>query len=127
MELNEFVARFAEEFDETPAEQFKGTLIEKTFTADDLANYDHYVLTGKNFYWAAEPGTIPANRCWIQLAKDAGAPAQLAIVFEGGTTGINNVERGALNVEGCYTLDGRRVANPTSGLYIINGKKVILK
>ena len=111
----------------TPAEQFQGTLTQKTFTAEDLANYDHYVLTGKNFYWAAEPGTIPANRCWIQLAKDAGAPAQLAIVFEGGTTGINNVERGALNVEGCYTLDGRRVANPTSGLYIINGKKVILK
>ena len=111
----------------TPAEEFQGTLTAKTFTADDLANYDHYVLSGKNFYWAAEPGTIPANRCWIQLAKDSGAPAQLAIVFEGGTTGINNVERGALNVEGCYTLDGRRVANPTSGLYIINGKKVILK
>lgn len=111
----------------TPAAEFQGTLEAKTFTADDLANYDHYVLTGKNFYWAAEPGTIPANRCWIQLAKDSGAPAQLAIVFEGGTTGINNVERGALNVEGCYTLDGRRVANPTSGLYIINGKKVVIK
>ena len=111
----------------TPAEEFQGTLTAKTFTADDLANYDHYVLSGKNFYWAAEPGTIPANRCWIQLAKDSGAPAQLAIVFEGGTTGINNVERGALNVEGCYTLDGRRVANPTSGLYIINGKKVVIK
>ena len=111
----------------TPAEEFQGTLTAKTFTADDLANYDHYVLSGKNFYWAAEPGTIPANRCWIQLAKDSGAPAQLAIVFEGGTTGINNVERGALNVEGCYTLDCRRVANPTSGLYIINGKKVVIK
>lgn len=111
----------------TPAEEFQGTLTAKTFTADDLANYDHYVLTGKNFYWAAEPGTIPANRCWIQLAKDSGAPAQLAIVFEGGTTGINNVERGALNVEGCYTLDGRRVANPTSGLYIMNGRKFVVK
>ena len=111
----------------TPAEEFQGTLTAKTFTADDLANYDHYVLSGKNFYWAAEPGTIPANRCWIQLAKDSGAPAQLAIVFEGGTTGINNVERGALNVEGCYTLDGRRVANPTKGLYIMNGRKFVVK
>ncbi len=48
--------------------------------------------------------------------------------FDGtGTTGINSVERGALSVEGCYTLDGRRVAQPTKGLYIVNGKKVLVK
>ena len=111
----------------TPAAEFQGTLDAKTFTTEDLANYDHYVLTGKNFYWAAEPGTIPANRCWIQLAKDAGAPAQLAIVFEGGTTGINATLSDKLNDNVIYDLSGRRVANPTSGLYIINGKKVILK
>lgn len=111
----------------TPAEQFQGTLEAKTFTADDLANYDHYVLTGKNFYWAAEPGTIPANRCWIQLAKDAGAPAQLAIVFEGGTTGINATLSDMLNDNVIYDLSGRRVANPTKGLYIMNGRKFVVK
>lgn len=111
----------------TPAEEFQGTLTAKTFTADDLANYDHYVLTGKNFYWAAEPGTIPANRCWIQLAKDAGAPAQLAIVFEGGTTGINATLSDMLNDNVIYDLSGRRVANPTKGLYIMNGRKFVVK
>ena len=111
----------------TPAAEFQGTLEAKTFTADDLANYDHYVLTGKNFYWAAEPGTIPANRCWIQLAKDAGAPAQLAIVFEGGTTGINATLSDMLNDNVIYDLSGRRVANPTKGLYIMNGRKFVVK
>ena len=111
----------------TPAAEFQGTLTAKTFTADDLANYDHYVLTGKNFYWAAEPGTIPANRCWIQLAKDAGAPAQLAIVFEGGTTGINATLSDMLNDNVIYDLSGRRVANPTKGLYIMNGRKFVVK
>jgi hypothetical protein len=26
-----------------------------------------------------------------------------------------------------YTLDGRRVTNPTKGIYVVNGKKVVLK
>jgi len=26
-----------------------------------------------------------------------------------------------------YTLDGRRVENPTNGIYIVNGKKVAIK
>jgi hypothetical protein len=26
-----------------------------------------------------------------------------------------------------YTLDGRRVENPTKGIYIMNGKKVVIK
>ena len=50
--------------------------------------------------------------------------------FDGeGTTGIStlNVERGTLNDNSYYMLDGRRVAQPTKGLYIVNGKKVIIK
>ena len=45
------------------------------------------------------------------------------------TTGIEtlNVERGTLNDNSYYMLDGRRVAQPTKGLYIVNGKKVVIK
>ena len=44
------------------------------------------------------------------------------------TTDINtlNVERETLNGE-VYDLQGRRVAQPTKGLYIVNGKKVVIK
>lgn len=31
------------------------------------------------------------------------------------------------NVETIYDLQGRKVANPTKGIYIINGKKVLIK
>lgn len=74
---------------------------------------------------SADDRVLPAHKAFLKVAQGGGAPFY---GFGGeGTTGINNVERGALNVEGCYTLDGRRVENPTKGLYIINGKKVVIK
>ena len=46
-----------------------------------------------------------------------------------GTTDIStlNVERGTLNDNSIYTLSGQRVAKATKGIYIINGKKVVIK
>ncbi len=87
-----------------------------------------YVLANKSngvgFYKWAGDGSLSAGKIYLQ-ATSTSAPF---LGFDGeGTTGINSVERGALSVEGCYTLDGRRVAQPTKGLYIVNGKKVIIK
>jgi len=45
----------------------------------------------------------------------------------GETTGIANVNRENVSDNQYYMLDGRRVAQPTKGLYIVNGKKVIIK
>ena len=46
----------------------------------------------------------------------------------GETTGINAVNGSELKVNGeYYNLNGQRVANPTKGLYIVNGKKVVIK
>ncbi len=43
-------------------------------------------------------------------------------------TGIESLSPALSKGEGaCYTLDGRRVQQPAKGLYIINGKKVVLK
>lgn len=45
-----------------------------------------------------------------------------------GTTGIKSLSPALSQGEGaCFTLSGRRVSQPTKGLYIINGKKVIIK
>ena len=69
--------------------------------------------------------TIAAHKAFLAVSGESQAPF---FGFGGNdTTGINSVERGALNIEGCYTLDGRRVEQPTKGLYIINGKKVLVK
>ena len=64
----------------------------------------------------------------VYLPADAVATAPSFIGIDENTTGVNtlNVERGTLNGE-VYNLNGQRVAQPTKGLYIVNGKKVIVK
>ncbi len=69
--------------------------------------------------------TVAANRCY--LTAD-GAPARLSIVYDDEATGIETMNKvqDTMNNE-VYDLQGRRVSQPTKGLYIVNGKKVILK
>ncbi|MBR0490118.1 MAG: fibronectin type III domain-containing protein [Prevotella sp.] len=53
-----------------------------------------------------------------------------AIFIDGETTKIGSINaNGEINVEDgvVYNLAGQRVQNPTKGIYIINGKKVVLK
>ena len=113
----------------TVAPEFKGTLVEKTFTDEDVTDADYYTLHGSNFVWTPDAGVLGANKCWIELPKSGDAPApSLAIVGGEGTTGINSLTPALSEGEGVYyDLSGRRVAQPTKGLYIINGKKVVLK
>ena len=47
-------------------------------------------------------------------------------VFADATTGIQNVENTIVDNK-YYDLQGRVVENPSNGLYIINGKKVVIK
>ena len=70
--------------------------------------------------------TVAKDKAYLKVeAKDG---ARLAIVFDGETTGINEaVVNGAQQAVGTYNLNGQRVAQPTKGLYIVNGKKVIIK
>ena len=42
-------------------------------------------------------------------------------------TGITEVEGENAEVKGIFDLSGRRVENPTTGIYIVNGKKVLVK
>lgn len=69
-------------------------------------------------------GTIPAGKAYLPATTSA---PSLSLDF-GETTGINDVKREAItNNDEYYNLAGQRVAQPTKGLYIVNGKKVIVK
>lgn len=70
---------------------------------------------------------VGANRAY--LTAD-GAGARLSIVYGEEATGIesmNGNENVNENVNAVYDIQGRRVAHPTRGLYIVNGKKVMVK
>ena len=48
-------------------------------------------------------------------------------IVEGEPTDIINVNRETITNNRYYTLDGREVEHPTKGIYILNGKKVVVK
>ena len=75
------------------------------------------------FYKAADDkAELAAHKAYLDIS---GASAREFLGFDfGEATGINNLTP-ALNDGAIYDLQGRRVAQPTKGLYIINGKKVI--
>lgn len=82
-----------------------------------------YILKDGVFH-PASAGTLAAGKAYLAIA--ASAPV-LNLDF-GGTTGIDEVRGKMEEVRGeYYNLAGQRVAQPTKGLYIVNGKKVILK
>ena len=94
----------------------------------------NYVLSVKSekvvFAWiGGTAATVKAGQAYLTLEngpKPTGNAPWLSLEGDDDTTGIQNIER-TINDNQYYTLDGRRVAEPTKGLYIVNGKKVVIK
>ena len=83
------------------------------------------------------PGaTVPAYRAYITCPKTLGAK-QLSVVLDGETTGIGDVTNEATDGKNgpVYDLQGRRVADRLddarhqlpAGVYIVGGRKVVVK
>lgn len=73
--------------------------------------------------------TIAAHKAYINLSGLSTTElSTLRIRFDGETTGINEVPTTTTEGidNGIYDLSGRRVSQPTHGIYIKGGKKVIL-
>ena len=91
-----------------------------------------YVLSGNKLYYTTGAEVkVGANKAYIDKSKIAnkGGEAKAFIDFdELEATGIDAVDT-AKTLKGgkFYDLSGREVANPTRGLYIVNGKKVLIK
>ena len=74
-----------------------------------------------------EAGSVAAYNAYINAANNANA---LRIVIgdnEEIATGLLNVETGEVDIDQVYDLQGRRVNNAQKGIYIQNGKKVVIK
>ena len=67
-----------------------------------------------------------ANKAYLPASVANGA-ASYSFRFGDGTTGIGEVKGESGNVKVIYDLTGRRVDNPSNGIYIINGVKVLVK
>ena len=97
----------------------------ETLTADGSSIYvlynDEFVKTTK--------GNIKPFRCYLELgAEVVAAEGRLSIVEDNDVTALKlvNSEERIVNSE-VYDLQGRKVNQPAKGLYILNGKKVVIK
>lgn len=97
----------------------------------------NYILqrSGSDYAFNKANGAmLAANRAYLQTTYDVtAAGARLALVFDDDTTtGISDASRVDKEGKGSgfeiYNLKGQRVENPVKGqLYIVNGKKVVMK
>lgn len=105
-------------------------------SSDGSAPAGSYVFARQNgavgfFKVSSGISTGLADKAYLELPSSNPAPS-LDIEFDDGeTTGIYMIEAGDFEeISGngqMYDLQGRRVAEPSKGIYIVNGKKVIIK
>ena len=89
------------------------------------ANTTYYYIASDEFHEATS-GTLQSGKAYLAIAT--GAARTLSIEFNDDLTGISEIrgEKEGLNGD-FFDLQGRKVAQPTKGLYIVNGKKVVIK
>lgn len=124
----------ATEFEKAKREGFQNYILTtKYFHLDENENQSGGVIDGNQqcFYkWVK--GNAKSNFAYLQLQNPSNAAAKTVIYLDwfGDTTGIHGMTAPSQVTSGktYYTLDGRKVTSPTQkGIYIINGKKIIIK
>jgi hypothetical protein len=99
--------------------------IDGEYTNFILANGSH----GINFYTLSEAGNIAGGKAYLHIPTSELPSNARSFKFDFGEdiSGINsNLNMPSVDAA-FYDLQGRKVNQPSKGLYIVNGKKVILK
>ncbi len=123
-----------------------GTFVELDFDKGAAFTHDgtEYLLqnheegdvagSGVGFYPikdASTGATLDAYHCYLTVTAedtdDGTTPAMLSLGFTGEETGIVAVEGTEVANDAIYDLSGRKVSKAAKGLYIMNGKKVLVK
>ena len=119
----EYTLKVAEVMPAAAVNAFEGTLVEKMEGAGIFVLMDG--ANGVGFYkTTAESFTVGANTAYLPaLASEA-----RFIAIDGEATGIVAVGRDSMHQDNeFYNLQGQRMAKAQKGLYIVNGKKVMMK
>ena len=104
-------------------------------TATEFTNYILVKDETLGIVFAPTNGTgkVGQNKAYLHLTSSevsALTPASargLTLDFDSETTGIQNYRHGTTSSNRFFNMQGREVAHPNKGMYIIDGKKVIVK
>ena len=115
----------------------RASVTEQTTTgADDTKEYKYYMLSynkdneNLGFYWGENDGaafTSKAGRAYLAVEKTNEVAAVKGFSLSDMETGISQVCGSAANNGVIYDLQGRRVERAVRCLYMMNGRKVIVK
>lgn len=95
--------------------------------AKALTAGEGYILgngTEGTAFYPCQAGSLPINKAYL---LGNGGESAIAMNFGNAVTGINTIAAPASAKAPIFDLSGRRVVKATKGLYIQNGKKVIVK
>ena len=105
----------------------KGVIYNTTIGQTDGGN-TNFVLSDGTFKKVNPIGnTIPAGKAYLQLPTSTSSARDISFSFDDEPTGINKVQGVEQKDDSYYNLQGQRVSQPMKGLYIIKGKKVVVK
>ena len=115
-----------------PAPAEGGVFIAETgYKYYKLAYNDYTAKTGLGFYWGAENGgafSVKAGTAYLAVPTTEGNGAKAFTLDDGVVTGISSVNVESNRTKTIYNIAGQRVYDMTkSGLYIVDGKKVVVK
>ena len=125
---NNFTGATLAEADSYTANYLTGVYTAATIAASDGSN-TRYVLQTQGgvqaFYKVDADFTATANRCYLTVPV-ASNPVKAFFLDFGGEDAINGIEAETENAE-IFNLAGQRMSKAQKGIYIVNGKKVLVK
>lgn len=118
-----------------------GTYVTQTFTTGTEPNTSEvYGLKQDNdeltLISSKKKSTLPAFRAAVKIEKLPAKPKNIILSFDGETTGITSINNDEMTsiLGNVYSIDGKKVASSRdalvtlpAGIYIVNGKKVVIK
>ncbi|MBE6294701.1 MAG: hypothetical protein E7090_08495 [Bacteroidales bacterium] len=100
--------------------------------AKQLNAYSGYILAGGSQgpgFYATGAGTLAMNKAYLALSGTDLTGMRSVVIRFPGLTDIDRVTVDGIGMDDAviYDLSGRRVDNPSRGIYIVNGKKLYVK
>ena len=112
----------------TVAPEFQGTLTGTTIAAS-TEGQTNYAFNGTAFVFVKNAIEVGPNKAWLSVNTGEPSARAITLVFDEETTKITNTNLTNLTNGDWYDLNGRKLDKmPTKkGVYIMNGRKVVVK